>query len=77
MNHKWKKIEDQDCGANKGIKSCKECVRCGLMKGYIKRGYWAEFIYFNKKRILSWNKLPYKCFDVPKDIFIKEDEFKV
>jgi len=62
------------------MKDVKECVRCGLRKGtYTSRSKWRHLYtgYFRDKKIVSWGKIPYKCYDVLEFDFLTEEEMTI
>jgi hypothetical protein len=82
MNHKWKNIGRWgDIKHNDNwisVSKPKECIRCGLKKANIPLKYgWKRFseiaYYKDPEKILSMNKLPYRCKEKLKDFLTKED----
>lgn len=82
MRHSWKKNIRETSKIRKELKrtnkiyilnDIKECVQCGLRKGYLKKRGWLEVIYFKEDKYLSSGKLPYSCYNK----FFNEDEFYI
>lgn len=86
MRHRWKKAKNCSVIDGKGkreVKICQECIHCGLRKGEMKMNTrwpytynYYTFIYFKDGKILSKNKLPYKCIK-KHEFFLTEEDFLI
>lgn len=82
MRHRWKKIKPVTINGDRTfrkqtVRSCMECIHCGLMKGSVIKGWGYIAIYFKNNVILSTNRIPYKCTEAPNSIFISKKDFMV
>lgn len=101
MKHKWKKIKrsslDQAHEEESKIlqimhivKSPSVCIKCDLRKGHIHASFFAKRVFYKNRKILSFERIPYKCpnkkdleVDVDVEIkvnnyeFIKQEEFEI
>lgn len=85
MRHKWKNIKNEYISVNTDqdriyLHDCQICIKCGLKKGNKKifGGYGYYLIYFKNSKILSKNKLSFKCIDERfKSMLFTKEEFMI